>query len=156
MVLCLIYTSTLLEKCVWSMEYVMHSLLLLSERNHKPFFESLDASICYILHLLYPHRRHYGLPFESLIHILDIIPHDQLVSFVLGYFFIAGRICINDVTQLCHITRVCLRPLALFGCHVIPFFILDYSSSTILFILFQSSFFRYEIFLVHFHVCLLE
>ena len=34
-----------------------------------------------------------------------------LLPFLLGYLFIAGRICINNVTQQCHITRVCLRPL---------------------------------------------
>ena len=32
---------------------------------------------------------------------------------------IAGRVCINDVTQMCHITRVYLRPLTLVwkSCH---------------------------------------
>ena len=34
-----------------------------------------------------------------------------LLPFILGYFFIAGRLCINDVSQQCHITGVSLRPL---------------------------------------------
>ena len=34
-----------------------------------------------------------------------------LLPFPIGYFFIARRICINDVTQQCHITRVYTRPL---------------------------------------------
>ena len=34
-----------------------------------------------------------------------------LLPFLLGYFFIAGRLCINDVTQQCHITTLCLRPI---------------------------------------------
>ena len=33
------------------------------------------------------------------------------LPFLLGYFFIAGRLCINDVAQQCHITIVRLRPL---------------------------------------------
>ena len=36
------------------------------------------------------------------------------------------RVCINDVTQLCHITRVYSRPLTLVGSLVIIFFILNY------------------------------
>ena len=31
-------------------------------------------------------------------------------SFLLGYLFIAGRFCINDVTKKCHRTTLCLRP----------------------------------------------
>ena len=34
-----------------------------------------------------------------------------LLPFFLGYFFIAGRLYINDVIQQCHITALCLRPL---------------------------------------------
>ena len=52
----------------------------------------------------------------------------SLLPFILGYFFIAGRLCINDVAQKCHITRVCLRPVSLFRSIVILFFILDYFS----------------------------
>ena len=61
------------------------------------------------------------------------IPHPRhhsswtgtLLPFLLGYFFIAGRLCINDVAQQCHITRLCPRPLFFFGSIVILFFILD-------------------------------
>ena len=34
-----------------------------------------------------------------------------LIPFLLGYFFIAGRFCINYVAQQCHIIALCLRPL---------------------------------------------
>ena len=102
-----------------------HSLIPLSERNHEPCFVSLDVAIYCILDLIDPHGRHYGLPFRSQNRILDIIPHDQLVPFLLGYFFIAGRICINDVTQQCHITRVYPRPLTFVGSPIILFFILN-------------------------------
>ena len=109
-----------------------HDLLPLSERNHEPFFVFLDVSICCMLNLVYPHGRHYGLPFRSQNRILDTIPLDQMVlfdhsllPFLLGYFFIAGRICINYVSQQCHITGVFFRPLTFFGSLVILFFILD-------------------------------
>ena len=110
-----------------------HNLFPLFENNHKPCFVLFDAAICCMLDLVDPYGRYYGLPFRSQSLILDIILHDQLVlfdhsllSFLLGYFFIARRIYINDVTQQCHITGVCLRPLAFFGSLVILFFILDY------------------------------
>ena len=76
--------------------------------------------------------RQYRLPFRSRNRILYTIPLDQLVlfdhsllPFLLGYFFIDGRICINDFTQLFHITGVCSRPLTFFGSLSILFFILD-------------------------------
>ena len=47
------------------------------------------------------------------------------LPFLLGYFFIAGRLYINDVTQQCHITTLCLRPLSFFERIIILFFILD-------------------------------
>ena len=117
-----------------------HSLLPLFERNHKPCFVSLDVAICWMFDLVYPHGRQYKLPFKSRNCILDIVLCDQLVlfdhsllPFLFGYFFIDGRIYINDVTQQCHISRVCLRPLSFFGSLIILFFNLEYSSSTILF-----------------------
>ena len=120
---CLICISTSL-KCVWSMEKMScHNRLPFSERNHEPCFVSLHVVLCCILDLVDPHGRHYRLSFRSRNRILDIIPHDQL-----GYFFIAGRICINDVTQQCHITRVYLKPLTFVGSFVILFFILNYLS----------------------------
>ena len=109
-----------------------HSLLPLSERNREPCFVSLDAAIQRILDLVDPHGRHYELPFGSQNRIIDIILLDQLVfsdhsllPFILVHFFINRRICINDVTQQCHITGVCLRPLTFFGSSIILFFILD-------------------------------
>ena len=117
----------------WSMP--CHSVLPLSERNHEPWFVSLDIAIYCILDLVDPHGRHYGIPFRSRNHILDIIPYDQLelfdhslLPFLLGYLFIVGRIYINDVTQQCPITRVYLRPLTFIGSLIILFFILNYLS----------------------------
>ena len=73
---------------------------------HKYFLLSHDVSIYYMLDLVDPYGRHYKIPFRSRHRILDIIPLDQLVlfdhsllPFLLGYFFIAGRLCINDLTQ---------------------------------------------------------
>ena len=106
---------------------------------------SHDVSIYCMLDLVDPHGIHYELPFRSRYCILDIVllelvlfNYILLPLFLLRCFFIAGRICINDVTQQCHITRVCLRPLTLFGILVILFFILDYSSTTVLSIFFWS------------------
>ena len=96
-----------------------HNRLPLSKRNHKPCFVFLDAAICCMLDLIDLHGIHYKIPFMSRNRIMYIVLHDQLVLFdhsllpffLLGCFFIAGRICINDVTQQCHITGVCSRPL---------------------------------------------
>ena len=114
----------------WSIS--RHNLLHLSERNHEPCFVFLDAAICCMLDLIDPHGRHYELPFRYQNRILDIILLDQLVffdhsllPFILGYFFIAGRICINEVAQQSHINRVCMIPLYFFESIVILFFILD-------------------------------
>ena len=49
-----------------------------------------------------------------------------LLPFLLGYFFIVGRLYINDVAQQCHITGLSLRPLSFFESIVILFFILYY------------------------------
>ena len=51
------------------------------------------------LQVLIPHPRHHSSWTGA------------LLPFLLGYFFIAGRFCINDFTQQCHITAMCLRPL---------------------------------------------
>ena len=42
-----------------------------------------------------------------------------LLPFLLGFLFIAGRFFINDVTQLCYITALCLRSLLWKYCHII-------------------------------------
>ena len=58
---------------------------------------------------------------ENSLQVLILHPRNRsswtstLLPFILGYFFISGRLCINDVTQQCQITTVCLRPLDLFG-----------------------------------------
>ena len=101
---------------------------------YESFLVSHDGAIYCILGLVDPHRRHYEIPIRSRHCILDTILlelvffYHSLLPFLLVYFFISGRLCINDVTQQCHITRVCLRPLSFFGSIVILFFILDYFS----------------------------
>ena len=91
--------------------YSMPSLLEAS--CYESFLVSRDVCVYCMLDFVDPHPRHHS----SWIH--------TLLPFLLGYFFIARRICINDVTQQFHITRVCLRPLSFFGSLVILFFILD-------------------------------
>ena len=51
-----------------------------------------------------------------------------LLPFLFGYLFIDGRFYINDVTQQCRITALCLRPFSFFESIIILFFILDYFS----------------------------
>ena len=92
---------------------------------------SHDVSIYYMLDPVDRYGRYYGLPFRS------SIPHPRhhsswtgtLLPFLLGYFFIAGRLCISDVTQQCHIIALCLIPLSFFESIVILFFILYYFSN---------------------------
>ena len=52
-----------------------------------------------------------------------------LLPFLIGYFSIAGRICINDVTQQCHITWVCLRPLEVSSYYLL-FWIISWTAIT--------------------------
>ena len=93
---------------------------------------SHDVAIYCMLDLVDPYGRHYGLPFRSRHRILDIILLElvlfdhSLLPFLLVTLFIDGRLCIIEVTQKCHIARVCLRPLYLFGSIIILFFILNY------------------------------
>ena len=89
----------------------LRSLCLLSVRSLMLRILPWDVAIYCVLDLVDPYGRHYGLPFRSRHCILDIIPLDQLelfdhfpLPFLLGYFFIAGRIYINDVAQQCHTT----------------------------------------------------
>ena len=90
------------------------------------FLVSQDVSIYYMLDLADPLR--------TSLQVLILYPRHYsswtgtLLPFLLGYFFIVGRICINDVTQQCHITRVCLRNLNFIRSLFILFFILDYFS----------------------------
>ena len=99
------------------------------EASHYEFFlVSHNVSIYYMIDLVDPYGRHFGLPFRSwhrilVIIILELVLLDHsLLPFVLVYFFIAGRLCTNDVAQQC------LRPLSFFGSIIIVFFILDYFS----------------------------
>ena len=69
------------------------------------------------LQVLTPHPRHHSPWTSTLDH--------SLLPFLRVYFFIARRLSINNVAQQCHITRVCLRTLYLFGSIIILFFILD-------------------------------
>ena len=81
------------------------SSLVLRNKSHPSFLVSHDAAIYCLLDLVDPYGRHYGLPFRSRHRILDIILLELvlfdhiLLLFLLGYFFIAGRLCINDVAQ---------------------------------------------------------
>ena len=90
----------------------LHSLCLLSVRSLMLWIlpciphTSLQVSI--------PHLRHHYFWTTT------------LLLFILGYFFIAGSFCNNDVAQQCHITALCLRPLSFFEGIVILFFILYY------------------------------
>ena len=45
-----------------------------------------------------------------------------LLPFLLGFFFIAGRFCINDVAQQCYINALCLRSLLWKYHHIILHF----------------------------------
>ena len=65
------------------------------------------------LHLSMLHSRHHSSWTGS------------LLPFLLGHFFIAGRFCINDVTQQCHIYALYLRPPSFFEIIGVLFFILD-------------------------------
>ena len=71
-------------------------------------------TICWNLQILHP-RHHSSWT-------------GTLLPFILGYFFIDGRICINYVTQQCHITVLFLRPLSFFEIIFILFLILYYFS----------------------------
>ena len=95
--------------------FVVYALFPWEASCYESFLVFHDASIYCMLDM---YGRHYRIPLRSRHRILDIIPLDQMVlfdhsllPFILGYFFIARRLCINDVVQQCHITTLCLRPL---------------------------------------------
>ena len=134
-----VFLSCVLTSSGYKCLLVVYAFFLWESSCHKYFLVSHDVSIYCMLDLLDPYGRYYELPLRSRYRILDII-------LLLGYFFIARRFCINDVSQQCHINALCLRPLSFFGSLVILFSILDYSSSTVLFIFFWISFFRYGVF----------
>ena len=62
-------------------------------------FLSLWRMLRTSLQVSIPHPRHHS-PWTG-----------ALLPFLLVYFFIDGRLCINDVAQQCHIIALCLRPI---------------------------------------------
>ena len=117
-------------KCV----FVVYALFLWEASCYEYFLVSHDVSIYCMMDILDPYGVHYEIPFRSRHHILEIILLElvlfdhSLLPFLLVYLFIAGRLCINDVIQQCHITRLFLRPLSFFGSIFILLFILGYFS----------------------------
>ena len=98
--------------------FVFYVFFVWEASCYEYFLLSHDVSVYYMLDHVDPYGRHYILPFKSQYRILDIILLEWLVlldhtllRFILVFFFRAGRICINDVAQQCHITALCLRPL---------------------------------------------
>ena len=100
--------------------FVVYAFFLWEASCYKSFPVSLDVSIYCMMYL------------RTSLQVSILIPRHHsswtstLLPFLLGYFFIAGRFCINDVTQRCHITTLCLRPLSFFESIIILFFILCY------------------------------
>ena len=103
----------------------LHSIFLISMRI---FVLWIFACIPWCFHLL-----HAGSS-RSIWNILQTslqvsIPHSRhhswtgtLLPFLLGYFSIAGRFCINDVTQQCYINALCLISLLWKYHHIILHF----------------------------------
>ena len=89
-------------------------------------FRGKSRTLLCTLVLVDPYGRYYGLPFRSRDHIVDIIPHDQLLFFDHSFFHsrkkLASMMSPNCVTQL-----ECVRGLLLwFGSLAILLFILSY------------------------------
>ena len=89
--------------------FLFYALFSWEASCYESFLVSHDVSIYCMLDLSYPLWTSLQV----------LIPHPRhhsswigtLLPFLLGYFFIARRLCINDVVQQCHITTLCLRPL---------------------------------------------
>ena len=101
--------------------FVVYAFFLWEASCYESCCVSHDVSIYCILRTSFqvsiPHPRHHSSCTST------------LLPFLPGYFFIAVRLCINDVSQQCHITVLCPRPLSFFESIVILFFILDYFSN---------------------------
>ena len=93
--LCLLSTRSLV---LWILPCIPQCFHLLHARSCRSIWKILWTS----LQVSMLHPRHHSSWTSN------------LLPFLLGYFFIAGRLCINDFTQQCHITRVSLRPLSFF------------------------------------------
>ena len=97
-ILCLISVRSLV---LWIFPCIPQCFHLIPTGSCKSIWMTLWTS----LQVSMPHPRHHSSWTGT------------LLPFLLGYFFIVGRICINDVAHQCHITRVCLMP-----CHSILHF----------------------------------
>ena len=82
-------------KCI----FVVYAFFLWEASSYESCLVSHDVAIYCMMELANTVSRHHSSWTGT------------LLPFLIGYFSIAGRICINDVTQQCHITWVCLRPL---------------------------------------------
>ena len=89
--MCLLSVRILMQQSFPCIPWWCH---LLHTRSCRSIWNTLRTS----LKVSIPHPRHHSSWTGT------------LLPFLLGHFFIAGRLCINDVTQQCHTTRVCMRP----------------------------------------------
>ena len=102
----LLYVRSLV---LWIFPYILRCFHLLHAGSCRSIWKILWTS----LQVLMPHPRHHSSWTGT------------LLPFLLGYFFIDGRLYINDVVGQCHITALSLRPLSFFESIVVLFFILD-------------------------------
>ena len=117
----------------WWLQMSLRSLCLLSVRSLMLWILPCIPWYCHILHAISYISIWRTLQTSLQVSILHPRHHSSwtgtLLPFLLGYFFIAGRLCINDVSQQCHITALCLGPLSFFESIVMLFFILyDFSN----------------------------
>ena len=93
--------------------FIVYAFYLWEASCYESFLVSHNVVIYCMLDLVDPYGRYYVLPFRS--STSHSSHHSSwtgaLLPFLLGYFFIAGRFCINDIAQQCHIIALCLRPL---------------------------------------------
>ena len=122
--------------------FVVYAFFIWEASCYESYLVSYDVSIYCMLNLVDPYEIHYILSLDIILLELVLFDH-SLLPFLLVYFFIARRLCINDVAHQYHITRVCLRPLEVSS---------YYSSFYILLNLFLLLW-KLQ---VHLHVCLLE
>ena len=93
--LCILWLLFMRILMLWIMPCIPWCFHLLHTGSCISIWKTLQTS----LQVSIPHPRHHSSWTGA------------LLPFLLGYFFIARRLCINDVTQQCHITGLCLRPL---------------------------------------------
>ena len=101
----------------WWLQMSLRSLCLLSVRSLMLWILPCIPQCCHLLHV--GSCRSIWKTLRTSLHVLILHPihysscTGTVLPFLLGHFLISWRICINDVAQRCHITRVCLRPLEL-------------------------------------------